>query len=353
PVPAGHDKFPIQMIKEELKTFTHMDWDAEAHNNELNLTHFALKYSGRVSAVSYKHLFVCKEMFPEREDFEYVTNGVYHRRWVHPIMRDLFFEYVPGWEENPVLLSGVINIPSDLILQHHAEIKKGLINYVNRHSDASFSADSLTICVARRVTPYKRNDLILKNPEKLLNIARSCGEIQILFAGKAHPKDNPGKEIISNIINVKKAMKEYAKSLRIAFLENYSIKLATLLLAGCDVWLNNPRRPLEACGTSGMKAAINGVLNFSTWDGWWLEGGIDGFNGWGIGPKPKWPDLSHSDDSEDLKDIYGKLEYIIVPMYYQKREQWSQMMKNAIATVGVYFNGYRMVGEYMSKLYRG
>ncbi|MEN3034152.1 MAG: alpha-glucan family phosphorylase [Aquificaceae bacterium] len=353
PLPAGHDKFPVRMVKEELKTFKHIDWDKEATGGELNLTHFALKYSGRVGAVSYKHFFVCKDMFPEREDFEYITNGVYHRRWVHPVMRDAFFEYIPGWEENPVLLSGAINIPSEIILRNHFKIKQELVNFVNKNSDASFSVDNLTICVARRVTPYKRNDLILKDLERLLAIAQSVGEIQLLFSGKAHPKDNPGKEIISNIINVRKSLKEHTKSLRIAFLENYSIKLSALLTAGCDVWLNNPRRPLEACGTSGMKAALNGVLNFSTWDGWWLEGGIEGFNGWGIGPKPKWADLSLSDDNEDLKDLYGKLEYIIVPMYYQKREQWSQMMKNSIATVGVYFNGYRMVKEYISKLYRG
>ncbi|RMH06438.1 MAG: alpha-glucan family phosphorylase, partial [Aquificota bacterium] len=204
----------------------------------------------------------------------------------------------------------------------------------------------------RRVTPYKRNDLILRNLDRLIHIGEHFGELQIVFAGKAHPKDTMGKEMIKNIFEAMHKVRERTKSVKITFLENYSIDVAKLLIAGCDVWLNTPKRPLEACGTSGMKAALNGVLNFSTWDGWWLEGGIEGVNGWGIGPKKPWNDLSQSVDEEDLEDLYGKLAYIIVPTFYRHKDRWVELMKNSIATVGPYFNSHRMVSEYISKVYK-
>ncbi|MFZ8861933.1 MAG: alpha-glucan family phosphorylase, partial [Thermocrinis sp.] len=219
-------------------------------------------------------------------------------------------------------------------------------------TDASFSDDVLTIGIARRVTAYKRNNLILQDLERLKYIAEHKGEVQLLFAGKAHPKDSVGKEMIADIINRAKKLKEMTKSVKIAFLENYSIEMAKLIIAGCDVWLNVPRRPYEACGTSGMKAGMNGVLNFSTWDGWWLEGGIEGINGWGIGPRTKWDDLTESDDKEDLEDIYGKLSHIIIPTFYNRKDEWVRMMKNSIATIGPYFNTYRMVNEYLGKIYQ-
>ncbi|WP_340696062.1 alpha-glucan family phosphorylase, partial [Hydrogenobacter thermophilus] len=230
--------------------------------------------------------------------------------------------------------------------------KNELINYINKTTDAGFSDDVLTIGVARRVTSYKRNNLILRDIDRLIHIAEHFGDIQIVFAGKAHPKDSQGKEMIMDIISKIKSVKDRTNKLKITFLENYSIDLAKLLVSGCDVWLNNPKRPYEACGTSGMKAGMNGVLNFSTWDGWWLEGGIEGVNGWGIGPKPHWRDLSESTDEEDLEDIYGKLAYVIIPMYYKSKDAWVLMMENSIATIGPFFNTHRMVSEYISKIYQ-
>lgn len=353
PVPTGHDKFPLQMVKEELKAYDQIDWDKEAVDGEINLSVLASRYSDKVNAVSQKHMYVTKEIFPEIVgNIEYVTNGVYHKRWIHKELQEIFNEYIPGWDENPVLLQKVYDIPSELLLKAHNRIKSDLINLINKHTDASFSDDTLTIGIARRITPYKRNDLILRDIDRLIHIGESVGEIQIVFAGKAHPKDSMGKEIIRRIFEGMKIVRERTKAVRIAFLENYGIEMAKLLIAGCDVWLNNPKRPLEACGTSGMKAGMNGVLNFSVWDGWWLEGGIEGVNGWGIGPKPGWQDTTPSIDEEDLQDIYNKLAYIILPTYYKHKDEWIKLMKNSIATIGPYFNTYRMVSEYISKIYK-
>ncbi len=361
PVPAGHDKFPIDMVLGELKNYGYeLNWEEELENGHLNLSHLAMRYSGKVNAVSYKHLFVSSHIFPECSvgnpdglcDIEYVTNGVYHKRWVHEEIKELFNEYMIGWDESPILLQRAYEIPSELLLKRHNKVKSELINFINKQTDASFADDVLTIGIARRVTPYKRNDLILRDIDRLIHIAESFGELQLVFAGKAHPKDTAGKEMIKNIFEKMDLIKQRTKALKITFLENYDINLAKLLVAGCDVWLNNPKRPYEACGTSGMKAAINGVINFSTWDGWWLEGGIEGVNGWGIGPKPTWQDLSESKDEEDLEDIYGKLAYIILPTYYTRKDEWVRLMKNSIATVGPFFNTYRMVSEYISKVYK-
>ncbi|MCS6999074.1 MAG: alpha-glucan family phosphorylase [Aquificaceae bacterium] len=353
PVPAGHDKFPLSMVEKELSLYNHVDWEAEAVEGNINLSLLASKYAGKVNAVSQRHMYVTQGIFPElAESVEYATNGIYHKRWIHEELRGLFDEYIPGWDENPVLLQRAYEVPSEHLLRRHNRIKSELINLINKQTDASFSDDVLTIGIARRVTPYKRNDLILRDVDKLIHIGESFGELQIVFAGKAHPKDDMGKEIIKNIFQRIKYVRERTKAVKLAFLENYGIDMAKLLVAGCDVWLNNPRRPLEACGTSGMKAGMNGVLNFSTWDGWWLEGGIEGFNGWGIGPKPGWQDMSESKDEEDLEDLYGKLAYIIIPTYYKHRDEWVRLMKNSIATIGPYFNTHRMVSEYISKVYK-
>ena len=359
PVAVGHDRFPVGMVKQELKKYDHMDWDKEAEDGFINLSRLALNYSEKVNAVSYKHMFVSANIFPECSitsqgycKMDYVTNGVYHKRWIHQEIHGLLNEYLPGWDENHILLGQVYNVPSELLLKAHMKVKGELINLVNKLTDASFLDDVLTIGIARRITAYKRNNLILQDLERLKYIAEHKGEIQLLFAGKAHPKDGIGKEMIADIISRTKKLKEITNSVKIAFLENYSIETAKLMVAGSDVWLNVPKRPYEACGTSGMKAGMNGVLNFSIWDGWWLEGGIEGINGWGIGPRTKWDDLTESDDKEDLEDIYGKLSHIIIPTFYNREDEWVRMMKNSIATIGPYFNTYRMVNEYLGKIYQ-
>ncbi|WP_340696008.1 alpha-glucan family phosphorylase, partial [Hydrogenobacter thermophilus] len=302
-LPVGHDAFSLDMVKGYLKLYDGIKWENEVtDSNELDLSLLSAKYSSIVNAVSLRHRFITNRSYAFRE-VDYITNGVYHRRWVCEEMKDLFDRYILGWDDNPALLKQAHDIPSIDLLKAHSEAKERLITFINKNYDVSFVQECPILCVARRVTSYKRNNLILRDIDRLIKIAERFGGLQIVFAGKAHPADSEGKAIIKDINDKISYAKSKTRSLKMVFIENYSIDLAKLLVSGCDVWLNNPKRPYEACGTSGMKAGMNGVLNFSTWDGWWLEGGIEGVNGWGIGPKPVWSDTTESDDAEDLEDI--------------------------------------------------
>ncbi|SNZ14313.1 alpha-glucan family phosphorylase [Hydrogenobacter hydrogenophilus] len=350
-LPVGHDSFPLNMVKGYLKLYDGVEWEKEATDgNELDLSLLSARYSSIVNAVSLRHRFITKRSYHFRE-VDYITNGVYHKRWVCEELKDIYDRYLPGWDDNPALLKQAYDIPSIELLNAHLEAKEKLINFINKNYDASFIPECPVLCIARRITAYKRNNLILRDIERLIRIAERFGGLQVVFAGKAHPADEEGKAIVKDINDKINYTKSRTKDLRMVFIENYGIHVAKLLVSGCDVWLNNPKRPYEACGTSGMKASMNGVINFSTWDGWWLEGGIEGINGWGIGPKPHWLDMSESNDEEDLEDIYGKLQHLILPLYYNHQDEWVKMMKNSIATVGPYFNTYRMVSEYFVKIY--
>jgi starch phosphorylase len=226
-----------------------------------------------------------------------------------------------------------------------------MIAMVNDRTGLRFDEGTLTISVAKRMTSYKRNSMILSDPERLQRIAVEKGDLQVIMAGKAHPRDDVAKGMLADAIHRADRLNLGSRKVKVAILENYDMEMAKVLVAGSDVWLNNPRRPLEACGTSGIKAAMNGALNFSVYDGWWLEGGIEGFNGWGIGRRPEWNDLSDPVDREDIDDMYRKLADEIVPTYYNDRARWSNMCRMSIATVGPLFNSYRMLGEYVTKVY--
>ena len=344
----GYDSFPIELVKNCLTEYKNLDRYAE--DGKFDLTKLALRNASVANAVSLKHRYTMERLFPSRE-IGYITNGIYHKRWVSSEVANVFNDYLPGWDEDPYLLMGAYNIPSNALLEAHQLEKEKLINYLNKRYDANFSYDTITLCVARRITSYKRVNLILKDVDRLIKIAESFDGIQIVFAGRAHPADSEGKNMIKDIFKKIQYVRSKTHSLRMVFVENYNIDMAKMFTSGCDLWVNTSKRPYEACGTSGMKAGINGVLNFSVWDGWWLEGGIEGVNGWGIGPKPHWTDLSESKDEEDLQDIYGKLSYVILPLYYKNKDEWVRMMKASIATIGSYFNTYRMVSDYLVKIY--
>jgi starch phosphorylase len=350
PVPAGYDAFPLAMIKQVFEHYDRVDWDAEATEGRIDLARLALKYSGVTNAVSLKHRYVSERVL-EHNQIVYVTNGVHHRRWIHDELKKVYNKHLPGWEETPSLLSGAFNVPSGELASGHAAAKSEMVDMLNNSAPQHFDRDSLTIGLAKRVTAYKRNNLILAKPGRLVEIAEKYGAIQLVFAGKAHPRDDVGKAMIRDIILKGEELRKRSDKVRVVYLENYDIDIAKSLVAGCDLWLNTPRRPLEACGTSGMKAAMNGVLNFSVYDGWWLEGGIEGVNGWGIGKRAAWLDFGEGSDSEDLEDLYGKLSGSILPAYYQNREKWWEMAKNSIATVTPLFNAYRMVENYIARVY--
>ncbi|MGD0477961.1 MAG: alpha-glucan family phosphorylase [Nitrososphaerales archaeon] len=350
PIAAGNDVFPLAMVEEALSKYPWVDWTKESVDGSINLSRLAAKYSGVTNAVSLKHKYVAGSVLGF-DNISYVTNGVYHKRWVHDELKRVYDRHLPGWQDSPSLLVRALGIPSVELAEARKAVKRTLVTMVNERTGLHFDEGALTISVAKRITSYKRNNMILSDPERLERIAGEKGGIQVIIAGKAHPRDDVAKSMLADAIHEADQLNRGSQKVKIAILENYGIEMAKLLVAGSDVWLNNPRRPLEACGTSGIKAAINGVLNFSVYDGWWLEGGIEGVNGWGIGRRLEWNDLSASIDGEDAGDMFRKLTDEIVPTYYNDRARWWNMSRMSIATVGPLFNSYRMVGDYVTKVY--
>ena len=350
PVPAGYDAFSLGMIKEAFKHYDWVKWEAETTpRGEIDLSRIAVKYSGVTNAVSLKHRYVSERIL-DHGKIEYVTNGVYHRRWVHGELKKLYDRHIPGWEETPALLTQALELPTDELQSAHQRAKSELLSMIRKATGTELSKEDFTLGLAKRVTAYKRNDLILSDLDRFVGIAEELGPIQVVLAGKTHPMDDVAKSVLRNILGKIQEVRLKTKEVKIVYLENYDMRTAKALVAGCDVWLNNPKRPLEACGTSGMKAAMNAVLNFSIYDGWWLEGGVEGVNGWGIGRRAPWGDLREDGDS-DLQDLYRKLSGFILPTYYHEKERWWSMSKNSIATVGPVFNSYRMINEYEAKVY--
>jgi starch phosphorylase len=354
PVAAAFDKFPIEDVKTYLKDYikdANME-DLFDHDQEFNLSWASLKASRTMAAVSKKHKYVSESIF-EGYKLEYVTNGVHHIRWASPHHKKLYTEFIRGWEEDPSLLRQITNVPDQEFVATHQKAKEDLIDLVNSQTDASFSKDVFTIGVARRMTAYKRNQMILKDLDWLIDIANDFNGIQIVFSGKAHPLDGEGKTIIKEIFDARDYVKSKTSKLKITFLENYDMYKAKVLVSGVDLWLNTPLRPLEASGTSGMKASLNGVPNFSVLDGWWIEGCMENVNGWFIGKKTSWEDIDIEPewDPDEIHDLYNKLRYIILPTYYHSFGKYVNVMKMSVATVSTYFNTNRMVMEYITKLY--
>lgn len=356
PIPAAFDKFKMKNIADMLNRYCDKQVFYDIYreklndNDEINLSWLAIRNAKNVVAVSRKHKFVSESIF-QGYKLKYVTNGIHHVKWTSSNHKMLYSKYINGWEDDPNLLRGAACIPDSEFARAHMLSKETLIETINSETDASFTTENFTIAMAKRVTRYKRNNLILLEPDKLIEIAEKKGGIQIVFAGKAHPADIDGKSMIKSIHDSAKYISSKTKKVKIAFLENYNIHMANIILAGVDLWLNNPTRPLEASGTSGIKASLNGVPNFSVLDGWWLEACMEGINGWGIGPKSAWTDLSHSSDMQDLNDIYGKLEFNILDLYYKNFSFYLKIMKMAVATIAPHFNTNRMVSEYVTDLY--
>lgn len=345
PVAAGHDVFPYDLIDKVMQP-PFPDYLKNMLGGEgVSMSDLAFKYSRYINAVSEKHREVTRKIF-NLENVDYITNGIHSYTWVCPGIKNLFSKYIRGWENDPSRLVRAFSIPDEELWKAHQAAKLRLLAHVLETTGIELNPDILTIGAARRATAYKRLDLIFKDVKRLVEIC--AGKVQFIFAGKAHPKDEEGKKIIQKLI---KMASELSGVVKIVFLENYNMELAALLTTGVDVWLNTPKRPLEACGTSGMKAAVNGVLNFSVLDGWWIEGCREGFTGWSIGPSPNEVDLLGYDESLDAESFYEKLEKEVIPTYYKKRDRWVQMMKYSIALNGSYFNTHRMLREYVERAY--
>jgi starch phosphorylase len=340
PVDAGHDHFSINRCKKLLHGLLDDDLKtpSSVQNNRLHMTELGLYFSHSVNGVSRLHEEVARAQFPEY-DIGHVTNGVYHPYWIGKSFRILFDRELSGWRIDPIKLKDINKISRDEIWHAHSDLKDFLLGYVNSQTQKALSNDVLTIGFARRAAEYKRARLIFSDIERLSKIGE--GKIQIIFAGKAHPRDSKGKHIIREI--VQNAQQLFGK-VKVVYLENYNLWLGRLITAGVDVWLNTPLRPNEASGTSGMKASLNGVLNLSTLDGWWAEACNHGKNGWGIG------DPMRPDDYSDANQLYNLLENDVIRLFYNDREAWINMMLNSIIT-GIQYTAYRMIRQYNQKYY--
>jgi starch phosphorylase len=279
-------------------------------------------------------------MFPEYQ-IDAITNGVHAPTWVSEPVQELLDKNIPQWRRDNLYLRNAIEIPLPEILSAHAQAKETLLAEVASRTGLVLNPKVLTLGFARRAATYKRADLLFTDPERLLEIAQAAGGLQILYAGKAHPMDEPGKALIRNVIE--KAKKYSGVDLRVVYLENYDWSLGALLTAGVDVWVNTPKRPYEASGTSGMKAALNGVPSLSILDGWWIEGCLEGYTGWAI--------EDGDDDTIEATNLYEKLEKAVVPLYLKSPEAWGGIMRTTIAYNGSFFNTNRMVKQYMRNAY--
>ena len=346
PVAAGHDQFDLSFAKPMLgDILPDSILDEITFENKLNMTRLALFFSHYVNGVAKKHGEVSRSMFPGYS-IDSITNGVHTPTWVSEPFQRLFDKHLPGWRSDPYILRATFSIDKQEVWAAHMEAKKNLIDFVNNRYNVGMNYDHFTIGFARRQTAYKRPDLLISDPRRLEQIAEKTGHIQIIYAGKAHPKDKSGKETIKKIFDV---MKSISGKIKITYIHNYDMTIGKMMTAGVDLWLNTPRRPREASGTSGMKAAHNGVPQFSTLDGWWLEGCVENITGWAIGPEKT--EEEESDDEVDRNDLYNKLENWIIPKFYNDRDNWIRTMRSCIAINASFFNTNRMTQQYVLNAY--
>jgi starch phosphorylase len=346
PVEAGHDRFPYDLVERVLGSLIPLDiLKGLAGADDLNMTVLALNLTEFVNGVAKKHGEVSRNMFPGYK-INAITNGVHSYTWTCDSFKKLYDKYLPGWANEPELFVRVGRIPDIEIWEAHQAAKGVLLDYVLKQTGVEMDVNVLTIGFARRATAYKRADLLFSDLERLEKIA--AGKIQIIYAGKAHPQDMPGKALIESIFAYKERL---IGKIKMVYLSNYDMDMALKMVSGVDVWLNTPQRPREASGTSGMKAAHNGVMNFSVLDGWWIEGYIEGDTGWSIGPSPVETRLVENHDTLDSDDLYAKLEKEIIPTYYDARSIWVWMMGNAIGQNAYYFNTHRMMRRYVTEAY--
>jgi starch phosphorylase len=307
------------------------------------MTELALRLSGFVNAVSMRHREVSREMFPGYP-IEAITNGVHAVAWASAPFAALYDRAIPEWRQDNCYLRYAIGIPVGDIQRAHQDAKRELFQQIRWLTGTQLDPAVFTLGFARRATAYKRGDLLFTNLDRLKQVSRQAGPLQLVYAGKAHPRDEGGKAIIRRIFEAAAAL---ANDVRVVYLENYDIALGKLLCSGVDVWLNTPLRPQEASGTSGMKAALNGVPSFSVLDGWWIEGHIEGVTGWSIG-EATGPGI---DVGAEVRSLYDKLEQVILPLFYEEPDRFAEVMRSAVAFNGVFFNTQRMVSQYLRNAY--
>jgi len=341
PVPAGHDQFGLDQMFQVLghERSSVIERFGALHNNLLNMTYLALRFSRYVNGVAMQHGKVSQAMFPQVH-VHAITNGVHAGTWLSPHFQSLFDKEIPDWRHDNNYLRSVYGIDPATIEATHRLGQQRLFATVKQRTGVELDPDVLTLGFARRVATYKRATLLFHSPERLVEIAERIGGLQILYAGKSHPADNAGKALIREVFA--DAEKLNSPSLRIIYLENYDWDLGEQLTGGVDVWLNTPLRPYEASGTSGMKAALNGVPSLSVLDGWWIEGCAENITGWAI------PD--GDDETTEADSLYQKLEHSIAPCFADKA-CWAELRRHCIAMNGSFFNTHRMLGQYVANAY--
>jgi starch phosphorylase len=365
PVPAGHDQFPLPNLASALgfcadlsdvcdppiadRVFGRHEVRGKAKSpsrpqNMLNMTYLGLNMSRYVNGVAKKHGQVSRLMFAGYH-IDAITNGVHAATWASPAFQTLYDTHIPDWRQDNFSLRHAESIPRKEIWSAHLQAKSELLECVNKQQGTAMDCKVFTIGFARRVTAYKRADLVFADCERLKKIANAFGGLQLVYAGKAHPSDCEGKRLIRRIFELKRDLKG---QIAIEFLADYDVALAKLITAGVDLWLNTPQPPLEASGTSGMKAAMNGIPSLSVLDGWWLEGLVEGVTGWAIGDENRDQEISKALDAACL---YDKLEGTILPMFYKDRDRFVEVMRHTIAINGSHFNAQRMLQQYVSSAY--
>jgi len=343
PVPAGHDCFGLDLVHDVLgaEYVTALRALDLADGDVLNMTHLALRASRFTNAVALKHGEVSRAMFPDAQ-VHAITNGVHAGTWASAPFGELFDRHLPGWRRDNWQLRQAIGIPLREIAAAHATAKHALIDRVAHATGKLLDPKRFTIGLARRATAYKRNDLILRDIERLAAISRMFGGIQIVFGGKAHPRDWDGKGMIQHIVGTAHGL---AGDVDIVYVEDYDMTWGAALTSGSDLWLNTPRPPNEASGTSGMKAAVNGVPSLSVMDGWWIEGALDGVTGWSIDAQ------TGGDDERTADALYTLLQHTILPAYVRDRDRYLAVMRGAIAFNASHFNAQRMLAQYAIEAY--
>jgi len=342
PVPAGHDRFSSEQTSRILggDRTARLEKLGCFKDGLLNMTLLALRFSRYANGVALQHGKVSRGMFPEYP-IDAITNGVHAPTWVSEPVQEMLDAHLPAWRRDNLYLRNAIDLPEQEILAAHARAKEALFAEVETRTGIALNPRVLTLGFARRAATYKRASLLFTDPDRLVRIANAAGGLQILYAGKAHPQDFPGKALIHDVVETARRLSN--DMLRIIYLENYAWDLGALLTAGVDVWVNTPRRPYEASGTSGMKAALNGVPSLSILDGWWIEGCTEGVTGWAV--------EDGADDAQEAASLYNKLENSVVPLYKDVPEKWARLMRTTLAFNGSYFNTNRMVKQYTRNAY--
>lgn len=353
PVSAGHDQFPLSMVREVVTDFGRAFNERVAEfclDGTLNMTYLALDNSHFVNGVAKRHGEISQHMFAQYK-IDSITNGVHAGFWTAPPLQALFDRHIGAWRADNPSLRYALGIPKQELWAAHQRAKADLLQLIGERGGTGFAAHVFTIGFARRATTWKRADLLFHDLQRLLLLHRAAGPLQIVYGGKAHPHDEGGKQMIRRVFEF---IAELRGQLPVVYLEDYDMATARRMVAGVDLWLNTPLPPLEASGTSGMKAAMNGVPQLSVLDGWWIEGCIEGVTGWSIGG-----DTGSTADGVETTDersadslaLYDKLEREVMPLFYREPDRYLDVMRHAIALNGSFFNTERMVDQYVRKAY--